>query len=119
MGLACSDVRISNLADTAHSGYTEFPSGGVPAGGVPQIATIGLGTGWVAWSIQSSLGNQLKVVPVRLPALAQTKAKKTSFGKVTLTGVATCLPPVKAKVTLKAQRSQRLARRGPDAEAVR
>ena len=100
--VACSGVGIANLADTTHAGYTEFPSGGTIAGGNPQIATIGLGTGWVAWSIQSALGNQLKVVPVRLPATPQSKRNTTSFGKVTLTGVATCLPPVKAKVKLQA-----------------
>ena len=100
--VACSGIGIFNLADTTHAGYAEFPSGGTVAGGDPQIATIGLGTGWVAWGIQSALGNQLRVVPVLLPATPESKRNSSSFGKVTLTGVATCLPPVKAKVKLQA-----------------
>jgi hypothetical protein len=101
-GVACEDMRLSNMPQANDSAFTDFPNLGTVAGGDPQVATTPLGTGWVVWGIQSAQGNQLMVVPVLLPALKVADSDNSFAGKVWVFGPETCLPPVNAKVDLKA-----------------
>jgi hypothetical protein len=100
----CGEMAIANLADTEHAGMARFPSGGTPAGGVPQITTTSRGFGWVAWGILSPVAaNRLLVAPIRLPALTVEKTRKSGAGSVTVSGPADCLPVVTAKAKVKAK----------------
>ncbi len=99
----CSNVAVSNLTNTTRASIFRFPAGGTFAGGNPQITTTPRGRGWVVWSVLSGTSTVLRVVPIRLAAGKQSATKKVTGGKLKLTGPASCLPPVDAKVKAKAK----------------
>jgi hypothetical protein len=101
VSIECGDLAIANLTDTRHAAVTRFSVHGTFAGGEPQITTAPSGRGWVAWSIESASGNKLLVAPVRLPGRAVRKSASSGGNRVTLTGPASCLPPVDLKVGVK------------------
>jgi hypothetical protein len=100
----CQDLAITNLPDTRHAIVTRYSIGskGTFAGGIPQITTTPRGTGWVAWSVESSTGNKLMVAPVLLPGLDVSVSKVGSGNYITLTGPKSCMPPVDVAVGVKA-----------------
>jgi hypothetical protein len=105
VGIECSKVAVSNIADGHHDGIFRFPVGGTPAGGAPQIATLPRGFGWVVWSVQyspssSAEGDKLRVVPVRLSDPHQSVKKHGSHGTITVTGPASCLPAISISVSV-------------------
>jgi hypothetical protein len=97
----CGDVAIANLPDTRRAAVTRFSVHGTFAGGEPQLTTSPSGRGWVAWSIESSAGDKLLVAPVLLPGRTVTVSKSAGGNRVTLTGPASCLPPVDLGVGVK------------------
>jgi hypothetical protein len=94
----CGKITVANLPQTTRAALVRFPAGATVAGGPPQITTTGRGRGWVAFGVQGSVANKLKVVPIMLPALPTTKAKSAAAGKVTVRGPVSCLPAVQAPV---------------------
>jgi hypothetical protein len=100
-----SRVRVSNFADATHPSTLSFPSGGTIAGGEPQVATEPRGYAWVAWSTQysndSSEGDRLRVVEVRLPGVRRSVTKHGKHGTTVLTGPASCFPAVSIAVGVK------------------
>ncbi len=74
---------------------------GTFAGGPAQLTTAPSGRGWAAWSVESTHGNKLLVAPVLLPARTVTASKSVSAGRVTVTGPASCLPPVSTAIGVK------------------
>lgn len=97
----CGLVTIENMADTRHASIVRFPTHGTPAGSDFQITTTPRGTGWVAWSIESTTGTKLSVTPILLPGLKATAAKTARGNRVVVTGPASCLPPVDIAVGVK------------------
>ncbi len=97
----CGDVAIANLTDTLHAAVARFSVHGTFAGGDPQLTTTPSGRGWVAWSIESTVSNKLLVAPVVLPGRLVTATKSAGGNRVTLTGPASCLPPVDLGVSVK------------------
>lgn len=97
----CSDLAIANLTDTLHAAVARFNVHGTFAGGDPQLTTAPSGRGWVVWSIESSVSNKLLVAPLVLPARTVTATKSAGGNRVTLTGPASCLPPVDLAVGVK------------------
>jgi hypothetical protein len=98
-------LAIANLADTVHGAVVTIPTGGTSAGGFAQISTNPRGEGWVAWAIEShnaSDGDIFTVAPVLLPALPRSAVKRTSHGRVTVTGPTSCLPDDTTPVSVKA-----------------
>jgi hypothetical protein len=90
----CSQLAVANLPNTLRAAIFRFNVHGTFAGGDPQLTTAPSGHGWVAWSIESATGNKLLVAPLLLPGLDITAAAATAHGRVTVTGPASCLPPV-------------------------
>ena len=97
----CSDLAVANLTDTLHAAVVRFNVHGTFAGGDPQLTTAPSGRGWVAWSIESSVSNKLLVAPLVLPGRTVTATKSAGGNRVTLTGPASCLPPVDLGVGVK------------------
>ena len=89
----CSDVAITNLADTRHAAVTRFFVPSTLAGGDPQLATTPRGTGWVVWSVQAPITQKLYVSAIVLPGLGATATKSARGNKVIVHGPASCLPP--------------------------
>jgi hypothetical protein len=98
VSMECSDVAIANLPSTQRAAVIRFNVHGTFAGGNPQLTTAPSGRGWVAWSIESSVSNKLLVAPVLLPGRDVTVRKSAGGDRVTLTGPASCLPPVSVHV---------------------
>ncbi len=98
VSMECSDVAIANLPSTQRSAVIRFSVHGTFGGGEPQLTTAPSGRGWVAWSIESTVANKLLVAPVLLPGRDVTVRKSTGGDRVTLTGPASCLPPVSVHV---------------------
>jgi hypothetical protein len=98
----CDDVAIANLPDTRHAAVVRFDIHGTFAGGDPQITTTPRGTGWVAWSMESTTGDKLLVAPFVLPDRIATAASTGKGNHVTVSGPQSCLPPVDVKVGVKA-----------------
>ncbi len=96
----CSKLAVANLTDTRHAAMVRFASGGTFAGGIPQITTTPRGRGWVVWSIESSVSDKLLAAPVLLPARTRTVHKTSHGSRASLTGPASCLPPVGVHVTV-------------------
>jgi hypothetical protein len=90
----CSQLAVANLPNTLRAAIFRFNVHGTFAGGDPQLTTSPSGHGWVAWSIESATGNKLLVAPLLLPGLDITSAAASAHGRVTVTGPASCLPPV-------------------------
>jgi hypothetical protein len=90
----CENVAVANLADTRHAAIFRFNVHSTFAGGFPQLTTAPSGRGWVAWSVESTTGNKLLVAPLVLPGLDVSASWSGKPGKVTVTGPASCLPPV-------------------------
>lgn len=97
----CGLVTIENMADTRHAAIVRFPTHGTPAGGDFQITTTPRGKGWVAWSIESAVGDKLLVAPILLPGLDVTAATSARGNRVVVTGPASCLPPVNVAAGVK------------------
>jgi hypothetical protein len=95
----CDDsIAVENLANTRHAAIVRFAVKGTMAGGTPQLTTAPSGRGWVAWSIESARGDRLLVAPVLLPGLDVTATSSGRAGRASVTGPATCLPPVDVAV---------------------
>lgn len=99
----CSDVAITNLPDTRHAAVTRFPVKGTFAGTEPQIATTPRGTGWVSWSIESSVADKLMVAPFVLPDGTASASDTLNGNDVTVSGPASCLTPVDVPVGITAK----------------
>ncbi len=98
----CGDLAIVNMADTRHSGVARFSiHGHTFAGGTAQITTTPRGKGWVVWGEESSVADKLFAAPVLLPGLTVTASKTARSNHLTLSGPASCLPPVAIKVGVK------------------
>jgi hypothetical protein len=95
----CDDsIAVENLANTRHAAIVRFAVKGTMAGGTPQLTTAPSGRGWVAWSIESARGDRLLVAPLLLPGLDVTATWSGGAGRASVTGPATCLPPVNVAV---------------------
>lgn len=92
--IECEDVAVANLPDTAHAGILRFNVHGTFAGTLPQLTTSPSGRGWVAWSIESTVSNKLLVAPILLPGRVISVTRRSGGHTVTLTGPASCMPPV-------------------------
>lgn len=90
----CGFVTIENMADTRHAAIIRFPTHATPAGGDWQITTTPRGKGWVAWSIESGITDNLYVAPILLPGKDVTAARAARGNRVVVTGPTSCLPPV-------------------------
>lgn len=101
----CGQITVYNLPDAAHAAIVRWSDGGTEAGGFPQIATTPRGRAYVAWSIESSVGNRLYVARVNLPDTRKTVTKSVSHGRVTVTGPVSCLPSITVAVSLKVKAS--------------
>lgn len=66
VSMECGDFAVANMPDTLHAAIFRHAVHGTFAGGTPQLTTSANGTGWVAWSIESSHGDKLLVAPLRL-----------------------------------------------------
>jgi hypothetical protein len=99
----CGVVAVANLANTRRAAIFRFNVHGTFAGGDPQLTTSPSGHGWVAWSIESTTGNKLLVAPLLLPGLDITVTTSAAAGRVTVTGPASCLPPVDVTVGVAAK----------------
>ena len=97
----CSNITIANLPATTVAGLFTFKSGGTIAGGIPQIASTPRGHAIVVWSIQSAVGDRLYFSRALLPGVHATVTKKAGAGRVTLIGVASCLPASSINVAVK------------------
>lgn len=97
----CGLVVVANMADTKHASLVSFPEHATDAGGDYQISTTPRGTGWAIWSVQVTGGDKLFATPVLLPGSEVTAFKNTRGNRVTVTGPASCLPPVNVKVSVK------------------
>lgn len=94
----CANVTVANLTDTLHAGLTHFASGGTFAGGPPQITTTPRGRAWVVWSIESTAADKLIAAHLVLPARMRTVHNTKGGNSVSLTGPASCLPPIGVKL---------------------
>ena len=95
----CGFVVIANMADTKHASLAKFPEHATDAGGDYQITTTRRGKGWAVWSVQTpTSGDKLFATPILLPGTEVTASKTTRGNRVTVTGPATCLPPVNVHV---------------------
>lgn len=101
----CGQVAVANFADTTHASVVRFSSQGTFAQGIPQITTTPRGRAWVVWSTQNSTGtsNALRVIAVQLPGMTRTVSAHSRYGKITLTGPASCLPSVNVAAWAKAK----------------
>ena len=101
----CQAVTVANLADTRHAAIFRFsiPASATFAGGDPQLTTAPSGHGWVAWSVESKAGNKLLVAPLLLAGLDVTATSSVKAGRVSVTGPASCLPPVNIAVGVSAR----------------
>lgn len=99
----CSDVAITNLANTRHAAVTRFFVPDTLAGGDPQLATTPRGTGWVVWSVQAPITQKLFVSPIVLPGLGVTASNSARGNKAIVHGPASCLPPVDIAVGVAAK----------------
>jgi hypothetical protein len=98
----CGFVVVENMADTKHASLVKFPEHATDAGGDYQITTTPRGRGWAIWSIQTpTSGDKLFATPILLPGTEVTASKTTRGNRVTVTGPASCLPPVNVKVSVK------------------
>jgi hypothetical protein len=98
----CGFVVIENAADTRHFSLAKFPEHATAAGGDYQITTTRRGKGWAIWSVETpSSGDKLFATPIALPGTLVTASKTVRGNRVTVTGPATCLPPVDVKVGVK------------------
>ena len=97
----CGAVAVANLTNTLNAAVARFAVHGTFAGGDPQITTTPSGRAWVAWSIESTVNDKLLVAPVLLPGRIVTARNSSGGNRVTLTGPASCLPPVDVKVGVK------------------
>ncbi len=99
----CDDLAITNLPDTRHASVVRYNVRGTFAGGDPQITTTARGTGWVAWSVESSVANKLLVAPIVLPGRDVTATNASQGNHVVVTGPQSCLPPADIAVGVKAE----------------
>lgn len=100
----CSTVAIANLADTRHAAVTRFSNGGKTfAGGIPQIVSTPRGTGWVAWSYESTNADKLVIAPYVLSDRTVSASATGRGNRVTVRGPASCLPPVSVPVGITAR----------------
>jgi hypothetical protein len=97
----CGFVAVENMADTRHAAIVKFGEHGTAAGGDYQITTTPRGQGWVVWGIESKAGDKLSATPIVLPGEEVTATKTVKGNRVTVTGPASCLPPVNVKVGVK------------------
>jgi hypothetical protein len=98
----CGKMAISNQPRTTHAAIVRVPEGGTQAGGPPQISTAPSGRGWVIWGIESGgLADNLYARRIVLPGLQHTVRDRGAAGKLSLTGPASCLPPITTHVKLK------------------
>ena len=102
VSMECGDVAVANLPDTKHAGIFRFAVHGTFAGTLPQLATAPSGRGWVAWSIESTTSDKLLVAPILLPGRSVSVTRSSGSHRVTLTGPASCLPPVDLRLGLRA-----------------
>jgi hypothetical protein len=101
----CQAVTVANLANTRHAAIFRFsiPASQTFAGGDPQLTTAPSGRGWVAWSVESKVNDRLVVAPLLLAGLDVTATSPGKAGKVSVTGPASCLPPVNIAVGVSAR----------------
>jgi hypothetical protein len=98
----CGFVVVENMSDTKHASLVKFPEHATDAGGDYQITTTPRGKGWAVWSIQTpASGDKLFATPILLPGTEVTASRTTRGNRVTVTGPASCLPPVDVKVGVK------------------
>ncbi len=99
----CSTIAIANLPDTRHASVTRFSTHDKTlAGGIPQISSTPRGTGWVAWSFESTNADKLVVAPFVLSDRTATASASSRGNRITVSGPASCLPPVDVPVGIKA-----------------
>jgi hypothetical protein len=105
VSLECQAVTVSNLANTRHAAIFRFsiPASATFAGGDPQLTTAPSGHGWVAWSVESTVANKLLVAPILLAGLDVSATSSGKGGKVSVTGPASCLPPVNIAIAVSAK----------------
>ena len=97
----CGFVVVANMSDTRHASLAKFPEHATAAGGDYQITTTPRGKGWAVWSVQVTSGDKLFATPVLLPGTEVTASKTARGNRVTVTGPASCLPPVDVKAGVK------------------
>jgi hypothetical protein len=100
----CGNMTVANLPGTTVASTLQFPAGGIPADGIPQIATTPRGHGVVVWSVEDASGpdgNRLYFSRLLLPGLDTSVAKRSSAGRVTVTGPVSCLPASTIAVAVK------------------
>ena len=90
----CDDLAIANLPDTRHAAVVRYNVRGTFAGGDPQLTTTPRGTGWVAWSVESTVANKLLAAPILLPGRVVSATKTANGNRATVSGPQSCLPPV-------------------------
>jgi hypothetical protein len=93
----CNDVTVTNYADAFHAAMTRFRVSNTPTD-APQIASGTRGIATVAYTVQGTTDNVLRVAHVRLPDSTRTVAKSRVAGRVTVTGPRSCLPPVNVHI---------------------
>jgi hypothetical protein len=99
------EIIVVNLPDTTHEASFNFKiaSSQTLAGGNPAITTTPRGRGWVAWSYYNGDGANGDVLRLSQFVLAGLHTRKTvhgHHGSATLTGPASCLPPVSISVSV-------------------
>jgi hypothetical protein len=93
----CNELTVTNYADAFHAAIVRLPVTGTTTQ-APQIASGIRGIASVAYSVQTSNGDALRFVHVRLPDSTQTITKTGFGGRVTVTGPRSCLPPVNVHI---------------------
>jgi hypothetical protein len=99
----CGRITVANQPLRGRAALVRFAAGSTVADGDPQIGTTPRGYGWVAWSTQTTVGNKLQVTRVRLPALGTSRSRRSAAARLTVSGPASCLPPVGARVGVSAR----------------
>ena len=102
VSIECSQLAIANLPDTRHAAVLRFTIHGTFAGTLPQLTTSPSGRGWVTWSVEGATADKLFAAPVLLPGRVVTVTKSSRGHRVSLTGPASCLPPVDLGLALRA-----------------
>ena len=97
----CGFVVVANAPGTRKAATFSFPEHGTAAGGDYQITTTRRGTGWAIWGIESTHGDKISATPIVLPGEEVTATKTVKGNRVTVTGPASCLPPVNINVGVK------------------
>jgi hypothetical protein len=106
----CTDLAVANYPDAIHPALFRLKQSATPTY-VAQIASGTRGIATLVYTVENGTANDLNVAHVLLPDSTRTVAKRSSAGRVTVTGPRSCLPPVNVHVgwTHRAARGWRFA----------